>query len=109
MAAFLGSLQLYDPKTDWQLDELSLTEFFAASDIENPTNANDPDRRKSSLLANIRMRALEIIRSPCAAANPSTNTNDQLIKLLRKIYVKAPTKSLARKTHIKNTKREQND
>ena len=97
-AALIGSLQPYDPSTDWRLYKLAVTNFFAANLIDASANAGDPDRRKAAPLATIGMRALEIIRSLCAPDDPSTKTYDQLLELLRRHYTKAPTKSLARQT-----------
>lgn len=96
MAAFLEFPQPYDPSSDLQRYELSLTDLFAANDIKAPGNANDTDRRKSALLATILIRALEISRSLWAQANSPTMTYDQLIELLRKHYINAPTEFFVR-------------
>lgn len=62
----------YDQVNDWQLYEMSITEFFAANDIAARANAYDPDLCKSALLKTNGIRALEIICSLCAPVNPST-------------------------------------
>ena len=111
MAALIGSLQPYDPATDWKLYEISITNFFAANRITAPANAQDIDRRKAALLATIGMRALDIIRSLCAPDEPNTKSYDEIIKLLRRHYTKAPTKSLARQklAAVKQNKEESID
>ena len=96
MAALTGSLQLYDPASDWKLYEISFTNFSAANRITAPANAQDIDRRQAALLATIGMRALDIIRSLCAQDEPNSKSYDKIIELLRRHFTKAPTKSLAR-------------
>ena len=94
MATITGSLQPYDPSTDWRLYELSLTNFFLAHEIGAPTG-NNLDRRVPILLATIGLRAVGIIRSLCAQADPRTKTYTDLT-LLRRHYTKTPSKALAR-------------
>ena len=96
MAALIGSLQPYDPASDWKLYELSITNFFAANRITAPANAGNIDRRKAALLATIGKRALDIIKGLCAPDEPNIKSYDEIIELLRRHYTKAPTKSLAR-------------
>jgi hypothetical protein len=95
MATITGSLQPYDPSTDWKLYDLGLTNFFLANDIKAPTG-NDPDRRVPILLATIGLRALGIIRSLCAPADPGTKSYADLLSLLRRHYTRTPSKALAR-------------
>ena len=95
MATITGSLQSYDPSTDLRLYELGLTNFFLANEIGAPTG-NNPDRRVPILLATIGLRALGIIRSLCAPADPGTKTYTELLTLLRLLYTKTPSKALAR-------------
>ena len=106
--AFIGSLQPYDPATYWRLYELSITNFFAANGIGAPTNVGDTDRREAALLVTIGMRALDIIRSLSAPNDPSSNTYEQIIELLKRHYSKAPTKSLARQ-RLAATKQHEDD
>ena len=96
MAALIGSLQPYDPASDWKLYEITGTNFFAANRITAPANAQDIDRRNAALFATIGMRALDIIRSLCARDEPNTKSYDEIIELLRRHYTKTPTTSLAR-------------
>ena len=95
MAALIGSLQPYNPASDWKLYKISITKFFAANRITAPANAQDIDCRKAALFATIGMQALDIIRSLFAPDEPNTKSYDEIIELLRRHYTKAPTKSLA--------------
>lgn len=70
---------------------------LSANSIKAPAaNSQDPDRRVPILLSKIGLQSLAVIRSLCAPAAPDTKTFDKLLELLKKHFIKAPSKSLAR-------------